>query len=268
MSISIITPVLNGATTIRDCIESVRRQSIPVEHILVDGGSTDGTLGILADYAREGAAKVIAEQDDGVYDAMNKGIAVARGDVVGILNADDFYAGQQVLATVTKAFADPAVMTCYGDLIYVKESSVPTEHFRTPNMGLPATGRFKIVRYWKSGAFRPEKFYWGWMPPHPTFFVRRDIYEKYGVFNLALGTSADYELMLRLLLKHGVTSAYIPEVLVKMRIGGMSNSTLRARLRANLMDRKAWEVNGLKPLPWTLLLKPLAKITQFFLKKY
>ena len=122
---------------------------------------------------------------------------------------------------------------------------------------------YKIVRYWRSGEFDARKFYWGWMPPHPTFFVRRSVYERYGYFNLEMGTEADYELMLRFLVKHGVSSEYLPEIIVKMRSGGASNVTLGSRLRANRMDRKAWEVNGLAPYPWTLLMKPLRKVGQW-----
>jgi glycosyltransferase len=123
---------------------------------------------------------------------------------------------------------------------------------------------FKIVRYWQSGPYNPKKFYHGWMPPHPTFFVRRSVYEKYGLFNIDLGTAADYELMLRFLLKHRTRCTYIPEVLVCMRVGGASNRSLAARLKANRMDRKAWEVNGLRPYPWTIAMKPLRKIPQWW----
>jgi len=124
----------------------------------------------------------------------------------------------------------------------------------------------RVVRYWRAGDYDVNKFYGGWMPPHPTFFVRRSVYEKYGSFNLSLGSAGDYELMLRFLVRHKITTAYIPEVLVYMRTGGMSNVSLKNRIMANRMDRKSWAVNGLKPYPWTLLLKPLRKIPQFFLK--
>jgi glycosyltransferase len=123
-----------------------------------------------------------------------------------------------------------------------------------------------IVRYWCSGTFQPQKFYWGWMPPHPTFYLRRSVYEKYGLFNLELGSAADYEIMLRFLLKHRIRVAYIPEVMVHMRTGGTSNASVGNRLRANRMDRKAWEVNGLRPYPWTLPAKPLRKIPQWFVR--
>lgn len=245
-SISIVTVVLNGVSTISDCIESVRSQSVTAEHIVVDGGSTDGTLDVIERY-RPTVASVIPGPDRGIYDAMNKGILAATGDVVGIHNADDFYAHEGVIANVKEVFSDEAADSCYGDLIYVD-----------------AADTARVIRSWRAGPYDVSRFYRGWMPPHPTFFVRRAVYEKYGLFNLSLGSSADYELMLRFLLKHRITSRYIPETLVKMRIGGTSNASLVNRLRANRMDRLAWRVNGLKPHSWTTLLKPLSKLPQYW----
>ncbi len=244
-SISIITVVRNGAKTLRDCLSSVSCQTVRPEHIVIDGGSTDGTLRIIEKY-RNSIARVISEPDRGVYDAMNKGIRMASTDVVGILNCDDIYSHPYVLERVTPTFADRRVACCYADLNYV-------DHFHTN----------RIVRAWRSGSYDRRNFYWGWMPPHPTFFVRREVYERLGGFNLDLGSAADYELMLRFLLKHELTAAYIPEVIVNMRCGGISNAALKNRLRANRMDRRAWEVNGLKPYPWTLLMKPMRKIGQY-----
>lgn len=167
--------------------------------------------------------------------------------MIGILNSDDYYASHDVLTMVSNTFENDSIDACYGDLVYIDSKDTR-----------------KITRNWKSGSFHPRKFYWGWMPPHPTFFVRRSIYEKYGVFNLFLGSAADYELMLRFLGKHRISTVYIPKVLVKMRSGGTSNVSLKNRLKANRMDRKAWEVNGLKPYPWTIYMKPLRKIPQYF----
>lgn len=246
--ISIVTATWNAAQTLPDCIDSVSRQQVEVEHILIDGASTDGTMEVVEAH-RHALAKVVSEPDKGIYDAMNKGLALASGEVVGILNADDFYANEQVLEQVMASFSDPSVDACYGDLRYV---------------ALDDTRR--TVRYWRSGDFRPEKFYWGWMPPHPTFFVRRSVYERYGLFNRHLGSAADYEIMLRFLLRHRVKAVYLPLVLVHMRTGGVSNASLGNRLKANRMDRKAWQVNGLKPYPWTLTLKPLRKLGQWLLK--
>ena len=249
LKLSLITVVFNAVETIKDCLESVCRQSLPVEHIIIDGGSTDGTLDIVENYHSH-LARVMSEPDNGIYDGMNKGLRLATGDIIGILNADDLYAGPDILTKVAKVFNEEHVDSCYGDLVYVHP--VNTE---------------KVIRYWRSGSYDVRQFYWGWMPPHPTFFVRRSIYERYGLFNLDLGSAADYELMLRFLVKHRITTAYIPEILVKMRTGGMSNASLKNRLLANRNDRLAWEVNGLKPYPWTLYLKPLRKVSQYIFNK-
>lgn len=256
--ISIITATFNAETTVRHCLDSVQnQQGVTVEHIIIDGGSKDRTLDMVREI--DHVAKVISEPDNGIYDAMNKGVKLAGGDIVGILNADDFYTGEQVLSMVAKAFRDDAVGACYGDLQYVRESE---------ESGVRGEERtFKVIRHWASGEFNPQKFYWGWMPPHPTFFVRRKVYEKYGLFNLELGSAADYEIMLRFLVRYKVKAAYIPEVLVKMRTGGVSNASVGNRMAANRMDRKAWTVNALKPYPWTLWMKPMRKIGQWFLRK-
>lgn len=255
--ITIITASYNSSLTIQDCISCVTSQSFPCEHLIIDGASTDNTLEIVK--AINPQARIISEPDNGIYDAMNKGIRNASGKIIGILNADDFYASPDVLSSVAKVFENPDIDACYGDLLYVAETpSSPSATQQSPS--------FKTVRYWKSGAFNSDKFYRGWMPPHPTFFVRRRVYDQYGLFNLGLGSAADYELMLRFLLKHKIRTAYIPEILVKMRTGGASNSSLNSRMQANLMDRKAWEINGLMPYPWTLFLKPLRKIPQWFAK--
>jgi len=246
--ISIITAAFNAGATIAACLASVATQTVACEHVIVDGASTDDTVALLESYSGH-PIRWRSATDRGVYDAMNQGIAMATGDIVGILNADDCYAASDVLAAVRQAFAAPGIDACYGDLCYV-DMEEPT----------------KIVRYWRAGTFSPRSFYWGWMPPHPTFFVRREVYERYGGFNLALGSAADYELMLRFLLRYKIKAAYIPKILVNMRVGGISNKTLGNRLRANRNDRRAWSVNGLMPLPWTLLAKPLRKLGQWWQK--
>ena len=242
---SILTCVRNARDVVQNCLKSVSGQLTPSEHIIIDGGSTDGTLEILEQYSSD-TLKYISEPDKGPFDAMNKAIKMARGDVIGILNADDFYADNHVLEAVAEVFEDPEVDSCYGDLDYVERENT-----------------VKVVRRWVSGPYDQKNWYRGWMPPHPTFFVRRSIYENLGLYRLDMGTSADYELMLRCVLKHGITTCYIPRVLVKMRRGGMSNVTLKNRVRANLMDRRAWRVNSLKPKPWTMWMKPLGKVGQW-----
>jgi glycosyltransferase len=254
MKISIITATYNASATLADNLLCIGGQSLAVEHLLIDGQSTDGTLAI-AEKQGGHLVKIVSEPDLGIYDAMNKGISLASGEIIGILNADDLYSSSYTLRKIEEVFKDPSVDACYGDLVYVKGVYNGQESIRD---------KFKVLRYWKSGHFNPLKFYWGWMPPHPTFFVRRSLYEKYGVFNLDLGSAADYELMLRFIFKHRINVAYIPEVLVKMRVGGVSNASLANRLRANQMDRKAWEVNDLKPYPWTLWMKPLRKLPQWW----
>jgi glycosyltransferase involved in cell wall biosynthesis len=273
-NISLITVMLNAVSTLRDNLESVGRQCLSVEHILVDGGSIDGSLTIASRFPH--VSRILSEPDRGIYDAMNKGLDLVTGDVVGILNADDFYAGPDVLVKVANAFENPKVDACYGDLIYVRDygnGPIPSERGGLAGDAERLNGRpwekedrFKAVRYWRAGPYEKKKFYWGWMPPHPTFFVRRPVYEKFGGFNLNLGSAADYELMVRFLLKHNINAVYIPEVLVKMRTGGKSNASLKNRLIANRFDRMAWKVNGLNPYPWTLTVKPLRKIGQYFFK--
>lgn len=283
-NISIITATFNASTTVGDCLQSVASQTHPSEHIIIDGASTDDTLEIVSSLTTHpsdsaqgrpssSVIRVFSEPDKGIYDAMNKGIALATGDIIGILNADDFYASPLVLEKVARVFEDPEVMSCYGDLEYVRDSETGNvkrqmgkEAQYSPFTLHPSS--FTVTRYWKSGSFSPDKFYWGWMPPHPTFFVRRSVYERYGLFNLEQGSAADYELMLRLLLKERITTVYIPDVLVNMRVGGASNASLQGRLKANRMDRRAWDVNGLQPYPWTLMMKPLRKVGQYIFRNH
>ena len=245
MKISIITATYNSAATVHDTLSCIASQEYPfIEHLIVDGLSKDNTLEIVEGF--DHIAKVICEKDNGIYDAMNKGVQFATGDIIGILNSDDFYTGPSILSKVVKSFEDPAVEAVYGDLQYVKQHNTDV-----------------IIRTWKAGAFQKKSLYYGWMPPHPTFFVRRHMYEKAGLFNTSLRSAADYELMLRMLLKYNACVRYIPEVLVKMRSGGMSNASLKNRLKANKEDAMAWKLNELKPYFFTTWLKPLRKILQF-----
>jgi len=245
MKITVITATYNSAATIRDTLACIASQTHrDVEHIIVDAVSTDNTLEIVKEFPH--VAKTICEKDNGLYDAMNKGVKAATGEVIGILNSDDFYTSNVVLEKVAAAFEDPNVDAVYGDLQYVKHDDVT-----------------RVIRTWRAGKYKKKYFHYGWMPPHPTFFVRSNLYRKAGLFNTSLRSAADYELMLRMLVKYDARAHYIPEVLVKMRVGGVSNASLKNRLRANREDREAWRLNGLKPYFFTRWLKPLRKVFQF-----
>lgn len=246
MKVSILTVVFNGVQTIRQCIESVKDQDYPlIEYIIVDGSSKDGTQAVVQSYGDQ-ITRFISEPDAGIYDAMNKGIQLATGDIIGILNADDFYASRTVISEMVAAISGGDFQGCYGDLEYVD-----------------SVDETVIKRKWISGSYKKGAFLNGWMPPHPTFFVKKEVYQQLGKFRLDLGSAADYELMLRFIHKAGIKIAYLPKVLVKMRIGGVSNSTLANRIAANRNDLKAWKTNNLTPRFYTLWLKPLRKIFQF-----
>jgi len=245
LKISIITVSHNAASTIGDTLTSIADQSHEsIEHIIIDGSSSDHTSEIVSRFPH--VSRYVSEKDKGIYHAMNKGIEMASGDVVGILNADDLYSHRNVLHNVAELFNDSSVDAVYADLNFV--DSIDTH---------------KVERKWRSGRYKISDFYWGWMPPHPTFFVRRNVYLEFGMFNMALNYSADYELMLRLLLKHEIKAAYLQDVIVNMRHGGKSTASIKNRLIANQEDRMAWAMNGLKPHYFTLILKPLRKIKQF-----
>lgn len=247
LKISIITVVYNNARHIEHCLNSVISQDYDnLEYVVIDGGSTDGTLGVIEECG-EAISNWVSEPDDGIYDAMNKGVSLSSGEVVGFLNSDDFYADSNVLKEVAEVFSSPAVQCCYGDLDYVGRENVD-----------------KIIRRWRPGPFSPELFRTGWHPPHPTFFARRELYGTSGGFKLDYSVAADYELMLRFLVKEGYKSAYIPKVLVKMRTGGESNRGLLNILRANLESYRAWSENGLPISPFFILRKPLSKLGQYF----
>jgi len=247
MKVSIITTCKNSESTIEDTIKSVISQDYSdIEYIIIDGGSTDRTLEIIKKYQNK-ISKFISEQDSGFYYAINKGIGFASGDIIANLNSDDFYSGPSVISKVVNTFKSNSAEGVYGDLHYVEKENTS-----------------KIIRNWKSGKYKPGMFLKGWMPPHPTFFVLREIYNKYGLFNTSFKSAADYELMLRFIQKHKIRIAYLPEVIVKMRVGGKSNVTIRNRINANIEDRRAWKINNLKPGFFTLFMKPLLKINQYW----
>jgi len=246
MTISIITATYNNKNTIEDAILSVLNQSYTnIEYIIIDGKSTDGTLNITQKY-KDKINKIISEADKGMYDALNKGIELANGDVIGFLHSDDFYADKKVIENIVKTFEAQNVDSVYGDLEYVS-----------------ATKPENIIRYWKAGAFNIEELKKGWMPPHPTFYVRKEIYKKHGGFNLNYNIAADYDLMLRFLGKFKISTTYLPKVLVKMRWGGASNRNLSNIIQKSKEDYLILRRNNIGGL-LSLLYKNFRKIKQFF----
>jgi len=246
MKVSVITAVFSNQHFIHDAIDSVLSQkNVEIEYIIVDGGSKDGTVEVVLSYGKR-INKFISEPDEGVYFALNKGISLATGDIIALLHSDDFYAHPYVLSQVVEAFQKTNCDAVYSNLYYVKGNNTN-----------------KIVRLWDSGVYKEDDFYLGWMPPHPAFFSKREVYTKYGSFNTILKSAADYELMLRLIFKNNIKLHYIPKFFVKMRTGGASNRSFLNRLKANIEDRKAWHINDLKPKWYTLLMKPLLKLFQY-----
>ncbi|MFN0187481.1 MAG: glycosyltransferase family 2 protein [Bacteroidia bacterium] len=252
MKISIITITYNSAATVEDTIKSVVMQDYPnVEYLIIDGKSKDATLQIAEKY-KDKISKIVSEKDKGLYDALNKGIKHATGDIIGMLHSDDLYTHPQVLNNIVKTFQDhPDAEGVYADLIFVNRNDTD-----------------KVMRTWESGNYQDGDFLNGWMPPHPTFFVKKTTYETHGGFNTSLKLSADYELMLRLIHKNKIKLAYLNEVIVKMRMGGVSNISFFVKLKANLEDKMAWRVNGMKPHMATMLMKPLRKLGQYFRRAY
>jgi len=249
MLVSIITDVLNAEDTIEEAICSLLRQTYKnVEYIIIDGKSDDRTIGIIDKY-RGNISKFVSEPDNNHFEAMNKGLKFAIGDIVGFLHADDFFATDEALEKIVEMFKEKKVDCLWGDLVYVDGKN-----------------KEKIIRYWKSCGYQDSLFKNGWMPPHPSFFVKRHIYEKYGYFNTNLPISADYEIMLRFLYKYRISSCYLPEVLVGMRAGGLSNRNLKNIIQKSREDYMSWKANRLNIGIQTILLKNIIKIPQFFVR--
>ena len=247
MKISVITVTFNSAATIEQTINSVLDQTFKdIEYIIIDGGSTDGTIQIIEKY-RSSLGKFISETDKGIYNALNKGIKMATGDLIAFLHADDFYINQNILESYVTKFENENCEAIYADLYYVDQMNSN-----------------KIVRKWKSGMYQEGDFLKGWMPPHPTFIAKKSCYDKFGCYREDFNSAADYELMLRFIQKNKIKISYLNDFVIKMRVGGESNKTLKNRIRANADDRRAWKVNNLSPGFFTLLLKPLRKVIQFF----
>ena len=245
MKISVITAVYNRQDTIGDVMRSVQAQSYkPVEQVVVDGASRDGTLKVV-ERLRDADTRILSEPDKGIYDAINKGLGIARGDVLGLMHSDDVFAHDHVLSKIAGAFADPAIDMVYGDLEYVAKSDMS-----------------RVIRAWKSGAFSRDSLRRGWMPPHPTLYVRRHVIEKHGVYDTSYRIAADYDAVLRWFGTAGLTPAYIPEVLVKMRIGGESNRSLGRIIAKSREDYRSLRRHGVGGIG-TLIWKNLSKLGQF-----
>ncbi len=249
MKFSIITVCFNSESTLEQTIQSVLNQTFKdIEYLVIDGGSTDGTLAILNKYKEQ--LKFISEKDTGIYDAMNKGLKMAKGEIIGMIGSDDFYPSNDVLIQVSQTFDKFKTDAIYGDKQFVNPDNID-----------------KVVRYWTVGEYRKENWLKGFMPPHLSFYVKRACYEQFGNYRTDFTCSADYELMLRMLYKNGVSAHYLPKVLMTMRNGGTSTASWKHRWIANQEDRKAWKVNGLQPKWYTLWWKPLSKIVQLFKDK-
>jgi glycosyltransferase involved in cell wall biosynthesis len=243
LKLSIVTVCYNSVATLRDTIESVLAQDYPqIEHIIVDGGSTDGTLALVEEYANKLGSKIVrwvSEPDRGIYDAMNKGVQLASGDVIGFLNSDDVYASADSVSQLMGALKRNHVDCVFADLVYVDPQNVQ-----------------KVLRYYNSGRFRPSKFRWGWMPAHPTFLAKRSVFDKVGSFSLNYQIAADYELLIRMLWVHQASYVYVPKALIRMRAGGVSTAGLRHSLLLNREIVEACRANGI----YTNLAMVLSKI--------
>lgn len=260
MKISLITPTFNSSKTIKDTIDSVIEQTenhptLNIEYIIIDGASTDNTTSIIQDYQSKYPLlniRLVSEHDKGIFDAMNKGVKKTTGDIVGIINSDDFYHNGDVLSKVIEVFeSDENIDAVYGDLLYVDNDNIK-----------------KQTRYWNAGEYEEKNLNWGWSIPHPTFFVRRRVYERLiaqddKIFDITLSLAADYELTFRLLKKYKIKAEYIPETFVTMRDGGASASSLKQRIKGWKEQRLVWKMNSLS-IPHFFITRRLAhKIGQF-----
>lgn len=246
IKVTLITVTLNSQKYLEDCIQSVLGQDYKnIEHIIIDGESTDGTLDIIEKY-KDHIACWVSEKDYSMYDAINKGMKMATGDIIGTLNSDDILASTDVISKIVSSLESKKVDAVYGDLVYVDQDN-------TKN----------ILRKWKGGEFNINRFRYGWMPAHPTFYFRRSLLDTCGYYETHFFTAADYEFMTRYLYYHKVSAAYIPKLIVKMRNGGLSNSSIFRRLRANRRDYLAMKKNRV-PMPFVVaFLKPMIKLHQY-----
>jgi glycosyltransferase involved in cell wall biosynthesis len=255
MTITLITVCRNAANVIAETLDSALAQDYKhIQLVVIDGASTDGTVEILKAYDKKigsgstGVSMVlVSEPDKGIYDAMNKGLRLANGDVIGFLNAGDLLIDTQVIGKVVQAFQTSSAAAVYGDIIMVDEKDI-----------------YKVHRTWLSGPYDRENFRKGWMPPHVATFIKRNVYDKYGHFNTDLRIGADYEILLRFLYRHKIATTHLPEILVRFRLGGMSNGNLKQILQANREVRRSWKLNGFDAPPLLVTRKLWSKVMQFF----
>jgi glycosyltransferase involved in cell wall biosynthesis len=247
--ISIITASYNNASTIQQSIDSLSSQTFKdIEYIIIDGSSTDGTQQILHSNSSQ-ITKFISESDSGIYDALNKGLALATGDIIGFLHADDSYASPHILEKVAAAFTEnPSIWAVYGDLQFVSQNDTT-----------------KVIRSWKSRSFNPSLISKGWMPAHPTLFLRKEVYEKYGRFNTSYRIAADYDLILRIFSQPSFSALYLPETFIKMRMGGASTGSLKNLIQKSKEDYLILKRNKVGNI-FTLFLKIASKFSQFYQK--
>lgn len=246
LKVSIITASYNSSNTILDTIRSLEMQTYHnIEYIIVDGASSDNTLEVISNHCTR-VSKVISESDNGIYDALNKGINAATGDIVGFLHSDDLFAYRDAIKDIVSTIKSQGTDAVHADLEYVEKDDIN-----------------KRIRLWKSSTYFTKKLKRGWMPAHPTFYMKREKYMLYGAFDLSYKIAADYDSLLRYFGAHGITSAYLPQVLIKMRVGGASNSSLKNLIQKTKEDIRALKSNGLS-WPYAIFIKNISKIPQFF----
>lgn len=249
MKISIITATYNSSKHILHCIESINRQTYSqIEHIIIDGASKDNTLEIIKNSPNR-ITRIISEPDNGIYDALNKGITVSTGDIVGFLHADDVFSSNELIHWIAEQFKDSKIDGVYGNLVFVNKKN-------------------QVVRTWKSKPYNPKSLHRGWMPPHPTLFLRDEIYKRFGLFDSTFRIAGDYDFMLRIMLDPNIRLKYIPKEFIKMRLGGASTGNIKSLLKKSKEDIIAIKNNGLKFPLYILALKNLRKLPQILIRKF
>ena len=250
MRVTLITATYNSGASIKSCLDSVVSQDYDdFEYLIIDGKSSDDTLSIVKDYQQKYSyIKLISEKDQGIYDALNKGVVLSEGDVIGFVHSDDLLASKTVISEIVSTLKNKALDGVYGDLEYVRKEDTA-----------------KVVRFWRSRSFNSKLLSKGWMPAHPTLFLKKEVYEKYGKFNLTYQISADYDFMLRVLKDDSLKFGYLPKVITKMRIGGASNGSINNIIKKTKEDYRAIRSNQIGSW-FSILIKNTSKIKQLFIR--